>query len=181
MAHFLILMDSGNKKEKVKIYVTIGLAIVLVLSGYFRLIHGKTKAQTPYIPPSQKVGGSLSIPRVESKMLQKTRSMASVDKYLNAGIRDIFAEPLKPIIPKEEPEPVVEEPIAEEPKPPPPPPGMLKGTIVGGENPIAIIDDQFVHLGDWIGEYQVVKIAKREVHLNSGEYEVVLQVMESLK
>ncbi len=53
----------------------------------------------------------------------------------------------------------------------------LKGTIVGGKRPIAIINDRFVRMGDRIGDYQVVEIDKDRVTLRSGIYEIVLEVL----
>ena len=52
----------------------------------------------------------------------------------------------------------------------------LKGTIVGGERPIAIINDQFLRQGDQIGEFKVVNIGKKEVVLNSDERTLVLRL-----
>jgi hypothetical protein len=55
----------------------------------------------------------------------------------------------------------------------------LKGTIVGGGIPIAIIDDQFVRVGDGIANYKVVKIAGNRVFLTSGNYQKVLEVLNN--
>ena len=43
----------------------------------------------------------------------------------------------------------------------------LKGTIVGGKRPIAIIDDQLYRMGDQIGEYKIILIGKNKVLLES--------------
>jgi hypothetical protein len=53
----------------------------------------------------------------------------------------------------------------------------LKGTILGGKVPMAVINDKFVRMGEKIGEYQIVKIDSNEVVLRSGSHEKVLQVL----
>jgi len=91
---------------------------------------------------------------------------------LQSVVKDIFAEPVRP----EPPQPASEENQGEE-ELKPPPPMTLKGTIVGGKRPIAIINDRFVRMGDRIGDYQVVEIDKDRVTLRSGIYEIVLEVL----
>ncbi len=54
----------------------------------------------------------------------------------------------------------------------------LKGTIVGGGKPLAIINDQFVGTGDWIGEYQVIRIGKKTVLLDSGHHQIALEMVK---
>lgn len=54
----------------------------------------------------------------------------------------------------------------------------LKGTITGGENPIAVINDMFVYTGDRIGDYEVVAIGKDEVVLTSDTHSMVLKVLK---
>ena len=53
----------------------------------------------------------------------------------------------------------------------------LKGTIIGGKEPMAVINDKFVRMGEKIGEYQIVKIYPNEVVLRSGSDEMALQVL----
>jgi hypothetical protein len=53
----------------------------------------------------------------------------------------------------------------------------LKGTIIGGKAPMAVINDKFVRMGEKIGEYKIVKIDPNEVVLRSGSQEKVLQVI----
>ena len=182
-----------KKKERIKIYITIGLAVVLVISGYFRLIHAKTKRSvtTPAPQPSL---ASINIPKIQTKPQQETKQPEPVrsddlksvlqqvikqpesDRFdvLQSAIRDIFAEPVRPAKPAK---PLPEENQVEE-KPKPPPPMTLKGTIVGGKRPIAIINDRFVRMGDRIGDYQVVEIDKDKVKLSSGNNEIVLEVLK---
>ncbi len=86
----------------------------------------------------------------------------------------IFLEPVRPTPPAQ---PAPEQNQMEE-IPEPPPPMTLKGTIVGGKRPIAIINDRFVRMGDRIGDYQVVEIDKDIVKLSSGNNEIVLEVLK---
>lgn len=55
----------------------------------------------------------------------------------------------------------------------------LKGTVVGGENPIAIINDQFVRVGDLIDEYTLVRIGKKEVILNMDDRTVKVEMLKN--
>jgi hypothetical protein len=54
----------------------------------------------------------------------------------------------------------------------------LKGTIVDGQQAIAIIGDQFVRVGDQIGEFQVENIAEDAVLLGSSDQKIVLVVLD---
>jgi hypothetical protein len=53
----------------------------------------------------------------------------------------------------------------------------LKGTIISGKIPMAIINDKFVRMGERIGEYQIVRINPNEVLLRSGSQEKILQIL----
>ena len=161
-----------KKSDRVKIYITVMLAVVLVISGYFRLIHAKIQksGKTPAPKPSL---ASIDIPKIQTK-LQQVIKQPEQDRFgiLQSVVKDIFAEPERPA----PAQPAPEENQAEE-IPKPPPPMTLKGTIVGGKRPIAIINDRFVRMGDRIGDYQVVEIDKDRVTLRSGIYEIVLEVL----
>jgi len=54
----------------------------------------------------------------------------------------------------------------------------LKGTIVGGKNTLAIINDRFVRLRDWIDDYQIVKITKDRVFLQSEHRDIILEILK---
>ena len=54
----------------------------------------------------------------------------------------------------------------------------LTGTIVGGENPIAIINDQFVRVGDLIDEYKLVSIENKEVILDMDGRTVKVEMLK---
>ena len=55
----------------------------------------------------------------------------------------------------------------------------LRGTIVGGGEPIAIINDQFMRKGDRIDGFNVVKIGKKEVLLRSANDELKLKLIDN--
>jgi len=180
-----------NKNDRAKVYMVIGLALVLMIVVYFRVIH--KKKVTPAVSPIPSPPASLQfdIPQIKRPDLQIAQSRKSLSKEsMRAPIRDIFA-PLKlqkkvkskPIrlkpskvkskLPRRKPS----KPLPSKVKSKPPGPKLkLKGTIVGGERAIAIINDQFVHTGDRIGEYKVVRIGKKEVLLSYDSKEVTLKV-----
>lgn len=54
----------------------------------------------------------------------------------------------------------------------------LKGTIISGDRPIAIINNQFLQLGDTIDEYRVFSITSNEVLLKAGSHKKIIQVMK---
>jgi hypothetical protein len=60
-------------------------------------------------------------------------------------------------------------------------PLKLKGTIVGGDNAVAIINTTFVSPGDSIGGYRVVTISKDKVFLKSGDDTRVLRVLQVIE
>jgi len=167
---------AGKKSDKIKIYITLGLALVLIITGYFRMIRPRTKgtanatASRPAAPVVQIPKVKIETPRKREKIKKKQNPIYS----MSSMVRDIFAEPAVPKPVKEEKEEEKEE------KKPSLPPSTLKGTIVGGENPVAIINGKFLRMGDWIGDYQVVRIDKNEVLLSAGNHEVVLEVLKNV-
>jgi len=166
--------------------MVIGLAIVLMIVVYFRFIH--KKKVTPAVSRIQSPTASLQldIPQIKIPDLQNAQSRESLSKEsMRAPIRDIFAplklkrkvksKPRKRKPSKVKGKPKRRKPSKVKSKPPGPKP-KLTGTIVGEERAIAIINDQFVHTGDWIGEYKVVMIGEKEVLLSYDTIEVTLRV-----
>lgn len=162
---------SERKPERVKIYFIIALSIVLIVVVYFRFIHKKTTHAA--VPARYKARvARLVVPQVQLPRSQTAKGphMTAPESKITIA-RDIF-KPLKTPPPKKD---------IQQPKRQPSKPTValkLKGTIVGGEQPIAVINDQFVHTGDWIAEYQVVRIAKNEVFLSSDAHQMVLKVLK---
>jgi hypothetical protein len=157
-----------KKIESIKIYIAIGLALVLVIVGYFRLVR-KPPANATVESPSVTVSVQSD---VNSVLRKSPRSdswrKAPAAESLRPIVRDIFI-PLKPLK-KAETDTTEQKPSR---------PGQslkLRGTIVGGESPIAIINDRFVRAGDSIGDYTVVRIGKKEVVLDAGNREMALEM-----
>jgi type II secretory pathway component PulC len=162
---------SEKKSERVKIYLIVILSMVLIVVVYFRFFHKKTTHAA--VPARYKAQvARLVVPQVQLPDVQTARQpeRAAPESKL-AVTRDIF-KPLKAPPPQKDVQPLKQKPSK------PTLSLKLKGTILGGEQPIAVINDQFVHTGDWIAEYQVVRIAKDEVVLSSDAHQMVLQVLK---
>jgi len=162
------------KNDRIKIYLVIGLSVILAASGYFRLIRPKMKGTagaTSSAPIRESVQVSdpapMPIPTGEERRAGSKRTSFFIEPMTE--LRDIFAEPPAP-------EKAEKEKKEERPKSPP---TQLKGTIVGGDHPIAIINSRFLRIGDWIDDYQVMQIEKDRVRLSSGEKDIVLEVFKN--
>ena len=161
---------SEKKVERIKIYFIIGLSIVLVVIVYIRFFHKKaTHAAVP--SRDQASLARLAVPQVQLPNLQEgKRSEMARHESRRSIPRDIF-EPIKAPPPKKETQRQPEKPLR------PAVSLKLKGTITGGENAMAVINDKFVYPGDSIGEYQVVTIGEDEVILTSDTHQMVLKVL----
>jgi hypothetical protein len=162
---------SEKKPERVKIYLIIILSMVLIVVVYFRFFHKKTTHAA--VPARYKAGvARLVVPQVQLPNVQTAKQPEmSAPESNRAMTRDIF-KPLKAPPLKKDVQQLKQKPSK------PTVSLKLKGTILGGEKPIAVINDQFVHTGDWIAEYQVVRIAKDEVVLSSDAHQMVLKVLK---
>ena len=160
-----------KKNKPIQIYIVIGLSLVLVIMGYFRFIHNKSIYDDDHTLPGTGPA-QFDIASVEINKLQKNSMYAlPVNDPLNIYIRDIF-EPVKSL--------TAAEIQSTKKKPSIPVLSLkLKGTIVGGGTPIAIINDQFVRVGDIIANYKVVKIAGNRAFLTSGKHQTVLEVLKN--
>jgi len=160
-----------KKPERVKIYLIVALSIVLLVVVYFRFFHKKTTHAA--VPVRYKASiAPLAVPQVQLPSSQKDEGSEKEGRAQARALpRDIF-EPAKAPPPKKEPQLHAQKPTR---------PTMsltLKGTITGGENPIAVINDKFVYAGDRIGDYEVITIGKDEVVLSSGAHNMVLKVLK---
>jgi hypothetical protein len=160
-----------KKPERVKIYLIVALSIVLIVVVYFRFFHKKkTHAAVPARYKAQVA--RLVVPQVQLPNAPRAKQPEGAAPEANRAMtRDIF-KPLKAPPPKKEIQQTKQKPSK------PTVSLKLKGTILGGEKPIAVINDRFVHTGDWIAEYQVVRIAKDEVALTSDAHQMVLKVLK---
>jgi hypothetical protein len=153
--------------DRFKVYLVYGLAVILCISVYVRFVHSRlwnkeSKGDFP-IPMV-----SLSIPLNQMNQADDSQPAARLEHPPPFVTRDIFA-PLK--VRKEE------KSKAEKPRKQPPT-FRLRGTIVGGERPLAIIDDQFVRVGDRIGDYSVIRIRKKDVLLASENTKLHLEIQK---
>ena len=121
--------------DQIKKYIVIGLSLVLAIVGYFRLIHGKTQPEAMDQSFSESNAPDVEMQIVEPVPMRPLK-------------RDIFlpAKPLKSVKVK---------PAAKIPQKPAPK-LKLRGTVVGGDEPIAIIDDQFIRTNESIAGYKVI-------------------------
>jgi hypothetical protein len=159
-----------GKSEKIKLYIVIGLLFVAVIVAYFRFIHKKNDTGVDIARPApQKMVFELPQTIKIKPERRPQPSGSSADEALGMTIRDIFA----PLQMPTEPKPVIQA----EKKPEPMGVLTLKGTIIGGQKAMAVINDKFIRIGEKIGEYQIVKIASNEVVLRSGSHEKVLHVL----
>ena len=161
-----------KKNEQRKLYALVGLGVVLVLVISVRLIGRKT---TPPIPQKS---SPVIIPQFNNiPETGKLRNQHDAESYdpLNrepvpAVIRDIFM-PLKSSSGTENQH--KKQNFSK--------PGQslkLDGIVAGGKSPIAIINGTLVFLGDWVDEYQVVRIEKKEVFLDSGKERLTLKMVK---
>jgi hypothetical protein len=149
-----------RKKERFKTYIAIGLAMLFGVMAYFRFIHAEVKTNAE--PNSSlSLPDRFDLPRVAIADLKEKASQLElpVQETLHNVIRDIF-EPVK--LPQKRVRHVTAEAA-----PQPNSSLQLRGVIVGGGTPIAIINDQVLRTGDQIGAYKVISIGKKEVVLGS--------------
>lgn len=165
---------AGKKSEKIKLYLVIGLALVFVILAYFRFAGTKSNdgedMGSSVIAPVEQV--QVDTPKTETKSpkICNYREPA-VHEYIQTAIRDIFSPLADPKKTQHQPNEQNSRNTGSSLK--------LAGTIVGGERPIALINDQFVRTGDWVGEFRVVKIGKKDVLLDSGDQKMALEIMEN--
>jgi len=161
--------------EKIKIYLIIALSIIFVISFYFRFIQANVKeaepSDSPQIPPDR-----LIIPKIDPALLQDIQDKdPKTSDESQTAMRDIFSPVRAPSRPAKEKHLQQPEPAA----PTSLPSFKLKGTIVGQERSIAIIDNQFLRPGDWIGGYRVARIGKKNVLLDSGDRKILLEILKN--
>ncbi len=155
----------------------------MVVLCYFRFIHKKgarDEKKILYNPPV----AELDVPEVKTKMMKTNYwRKQPQDESLPALKRDIFVnvkslnnaknEYLESISEKTDSGVVTIRTLQLD-------TGLeLTGTIVGGENPIAIINDQFVKVGDFIDEYKLVRIEKKEVILDIDDRTVKVEMLKN--
>ena len=159
--------------DQTKKYIVIGLSMVLAIVGYFRLIHGKTQPEeiiNPSLSDSSAPGFEMQIAEPVTWQQEDWHARLAAEP-MRPLKRDIFlpAKPLKSVKVK---------PVAKIPQKPAPK-LKLRGTVVGGDEPIAIIDDQFIRTNESIAGYKVIWIGPKMVVLDSGEQKMVLEMLRN--
>ncbi|GAX59231.1 metal-dependent amidase/aminoacylase/carboxypeptidase [Candidatus Scalindua japonica] len=176
---------SDKQKEKNKIYIAIGLAVIMVVLCYFRLIHKKGTGTTVKNNIQNNLTVTeLDVPEVNTETLKKI-SWRKKDQVgpLPELKRDIFDN--TKFLKKAEKERTKSSPEnAEIGNATISSPEMaseleLKGTVVGGKNPIAIINNKFVRVGDLINDYTLVRIGKKEVILVMNDRTVKVEMLRN--
>ena len=164
----------GQRKPtaRVKIYLMVGLGLVLAALAY-RYV--KTKAaRTGNLAPTTATATFADIPELSllhKESLQTTRlTKSNVRESRRDSVRDVFA-PLRSLPRGKSGGPRKGRSTQ----------GRttslkLKGVIVGGNNPIAIINDKFVRIGERIDGYKVVRIEEKQVFLRSGNKTLKLEL-----
>ena len=153
-----------------KIYILIAATIVFVAVGYFRFFYKKP----PGKPGPKEALAALEPLQAPEVNLQKTGRAEKIRIFPNppdpASIRDLF-KPFEAVL--------AEEKIPQSPAAVKPAPALkLRGVIVGGQNPLAIINDRFVRKGDRIDGLRVVSIETCHVRLVSSHQQLVLKLVE---
>jgi hypothetical protein len=157
---------------KSRVSLVIGLFIVLLICVYFRFIHAKVKEGTEnQALSSPPPAVSLEVPQVEKEKPVSKELTDKVPEALQEFVKDMFSP--QSLTGRKTQTQAVKKPEKE------PPSFELKGTIVGKQRPIAIIDNQFVRTGDWIDDYQVAHIGKKEVILASGNKKIRLEMIKN--
>jgi hypothetical protein len=164
--------DIKNKTgfEKIKLYLVIMLAIVLVISFYFRFIHAKVTENRKTEPVTSTVQ-SIDLPRVERETVEKGPVYEPVRRRLSQRvIRDIFS-PLHTTEKAAESATARDNDSSEKNLE-----IILRGTITGKDGAIAIINNKFVRQGDYVGVYRVAYIGEKHVLLESNGVKVKLEL-----
>lgn len=163
-----------KKNKPIQIYIVIGLSLVLVIMGYFRFIHNNSIYEDDHtLPAAGPANFDIALIAID-KPKKNSMNALPANKPLSIDIRDIFV-PLKSQADAEI------QSTRQTPSTIPVLSLKLKGTIVGGGIPIAIINNQFVRVDDVIANYKVVKIVKNRVFLTSGNHQKVLEVLNNVE
>ena len=161
---------AAPSKDALKTYAVVGLALVFLTIGYFRLFHKKprgggsgTGGPAPIrsaIPP-----GMLRVPDIRSGDPASGASNAAGPRV---AMRDIFSPPM-PIVP-EEPAVIEVDPADTAPT------WVLTGVIRSGNRLIANINNRLVGVGETVEGFKVAEITPRQVTLSSSTQTVILQL-----
>jgi len=157
-------LPGQDKSAQVKNYIVVGLVIVAMIVAYFRFFHGKNRPQ-PGPEPVPAASAEINLSQLQAAAQMKvSRPEWSVPGPYRPIERDIFA-PVK----KEVQEQTAASAETQIETTPPPLDLALQGTIVTASKRLAIINGQFLRIGDAVGEYEIVGIEKNRVVLGRGD------------
>jgi len=54
---------------------------------------------------------------------------------------------------------------------------QFNGSILSGKNAVAIINDEFIHVGDTVNGYKVASISEQQVFIDTGRGTIILEIM----
>ena len=161
----------GKNAERIKVYIVVGLSLVFLIIGYFRLFHQKTIAEAKSVTHVESES-EFNLSSIESKIKNRlpVSEESSIESFQPIA-RDIFTSlksTAKAETPKTRNEKLKPLPLLE-----------LRGTIIGGDRAIAIVNDKYLRIGDLIDGFEVVWIGKKEALLESGQRQMVLEMLKN--
>jgi len=163
-----------DKSEKIKFWIVIVLALIMVTVAYFRFWHKKGSAAPDRLAVAPTQTGQAAEKTTIERLSDEPADDRPPDIALPSVRRDIF-RPLKM------PAAMASRSNKIKPaksKPAPVPNFKLGGTIVSGGEAIAIINDRFLRTGDTIAAFKVVRIEKNRVQLISGKKSIELKMIK---
>jgi hypothetical protein len=181
-------------KETIKLYMVVALAFLALVVAYFQFFSKKEEPAPQVAAPKEQTqrqqkatatataGGKSYKIRTLEKISEistgKTREKWRPSLVNLTDIRDIFEPP--PIPPEAIEAAVAVRRAQRVPKEPKPDEISLelKGTIIGGKKPMAIINEKFIRLGEKIDIFRVVRIEANRVVLKAGDHVRTLTVLK---
>ena len=161
-------MQKG-KSERAKVYLIIVLGIVLCVFSYLRLFHkgstARTESGSPATPatvPSTPTPAGVHPQQTDAQELKRQDVVGGV-------VRNIF-EPGKSVVTADARLKALDDGGPRE------TPLVLNGLVYSANNPIAVINGQFLRPRDQIGGYKIVRIGPKEVVMRGEDREIVLGV-----
>lgn len=164
-----------DKSEKIKLFVVIGLSIILVTMAYFRFWHKKSGTA----PDRLAAAASQPAPVVTDTTSNRQSDEGKDDRPTAVSWPSVERDIFRPVT---IPSAVVSRTSNNKPeklKPTPVPNFKLGGTIVGGGESMAIINGRFLRTGDSIAAFKVVRIEKNKVQLASGKKKIELKMISN--
>ncbi len=164
-----------DKREKIKFWIVIGLALIMVTVAYFQFWHKKGSAAPDKLAAAPSQTGHVATDTTSDRQSDERVYDRPTAVALPSVKRDIF-RPVR--IPSAVPSRTNKNKPAKS-KPTPVPKFKLSGTIVSGGESIAIINDRFLRTGDSIAAFKVVRIETDKVHLVSGIKNIELKMIDN--